>query len=254
MKKRTSFILILVPLTFLGSFNSQAQIAKGSLLLEGNTGNLSFKNGTSKELTPYSSTMSSASTKVSGLSFDLQPTIGYFFCKNIAGGVALSFQYGNLNYTNLDEHGHKYSESTQINSSLGISPFLRCYLPSENLKIRFYGQAGGGVSVGLKNEGSTKSFNQSNVEIFNSKEKYDYTDWHANIMFGLNYFITPAIALNTAIGYEYVTSRFTSKDVSPGPIYFPQEQISTNMESNIRWNVGLSLFIPHKEKIKPAEK
>ena len=139
---------------------AQSNIKKGDWMLGGSVGFSSAK---------YDNAESSYKE------FNLSPDAGYFFIKQLAGGVRL-----NLTSSSYED------VTTEKNTQVMISPFVRYYFLPSTQKLNIFADA----SYGFGNVKSTGA----------ATSEYKISGFAGKA--GVAYFITPATALEFSLGYN----------------------------------------------------
>ncbi len=111
------------------AYYSQAQTAKGNMMIGGSFG----FGSTSYEGSPDKNNF-----------FSFSPSFGYFVSDNLAVGSGLSFTH-NSTSSGINQNS---------NNSFGLTPFVRYYKFTSNEKFAFFGQATLGIST-YRNESGT---------------------------------------------------------------------------------------------------
>lgn len=164
------------------TFASQAQefgFKKSDVIVEGN-----LSANTSNDKTNQTKTNS----------FNFNPSVGYFVSDKIA--VGLDVNVGNEKATkNVDQSNESYVKNNQF----GIGAFGRYYFLELGSRFKTYAQLGAGYAQedGKINNGTTTA------DIAKTK------GFGANAGLGINYFVTPKIAIN--FGLTDLLSFKTSK-------------------------------------------
>ncbi|UOR04096.1 acyloxyacyl hydrolase [Hymenobacter aerilatus] len=117
----------------------------------------------------------------------LTPSVGTFVADNIALGVAVPFE---LRHSKI-----KRGVSSKTNTySLGVTPWLRYYIPSES-RHRLFGEIGAGVA-----------FERAATKIGGDKNGDTSFLFLGNIGAGYSYFITPQLGLEGVLSYGQNTA------------------------------------------------
>ena len=233
--------------------NVQAQFAKGTVLVEGSLGNISYNK--SDYTYEYFNTIPTTSTKsdYKSFGFGLNPLVGFFVTNKLVLGTSLSIYFSSSKSNSLRSTGIKSSDGKSSYVSLGISPFVRYYFAGcKSQKTMFYGQVAGGVSTDLSNKSEYNYYNSAGV--FTNSYKYNYPKkyftYNALVLVGMNHMLSQNVALNMGIGYNYSNSTQTSNSISTnssGVSTTSSNTKNTNKYSGINWSLGFTMFIPHKK-------
>ncbi len=127
-------------------------------------------------------------------SFNFNPSVGYFVTDKIA--VGLDFNVGNnKKTTNVDQANESYVKG----NSFGVGAYGRCYFLELGSRFKTYAQLGAGYAQadGKINDGT------NTIDVPKTK------GFGANAALGINYFVTPKIAIN--FGLTDLLSFKTSK-------------------------------------------
>lgn len=124
--------------------------------------------------------------------FNFTPQVGYFISDKFAAGL-----YFDLSTTKIDN----YSGTTNINktNAFNVGVFGRYYFLDLGQRFKFYGQA----NVGFANSKNT-------LELANlPKVEAKGSGVNAGLDLGVNYFVTPKIAINFAFAnlVDYTTTK-----------------------------------------------
>jgi|GEM_PF-6125286 len=249
MKSKLSLkcVLLLLSLVFISS-HAFAQLKKGTFLTEANFGDLYYSQSASKYV---SGGIQSAKYKGNYLSFSLYPTVGIFLTERFVLGAELDILYSSSKSTSFDKNDIKSSKSNSSSLSLGLLPFGRYYFwKSGDEKSMFYAQLGGGIYGNITRKNEYTAFNTSGEESYKTKYDYPkkYNSLSGNVMVGWNRFLTENIAFNVNLGYEYTKTAETYKFTTTSDLSSTtsSEFKSTYTSGNIRWGLGLTMFIPRK--------
>lgn len=110
-------------------------------------------------------------------SFNLSPNVGYFFINNFAGGLR----------ANVSSSKSEYNSSDVKNTGYELAPFVRYYFLPATQKVNLFADASFGFGQNKYDNGITES-----------KTKFT----NLGIKAGPAIFITPATALEIALGYN----------------------------------------------------
>ena len=191
----------------------------------------------------------SSSNKSSGFGMSIYPTAGYFITDKFVVGASLNIGFSNYKYDYSNSLGQKTTDSKSSDFSLGLDPFVRYYFPGKE-KLRFYGQIQGGVDTELSYNSESTSYNTSTgVADFKYKTNYLTKPKTVSVgaLFGLNYFLSENVALNTSLGYYY--SKYTyeyndeTTDLATNATTTGTNFGYSNNSGNIRWSIGFTKII-----------
>lgn len=222
---------------------SQAQLSKGNWFVEGSLGNIYTTKSESE--TTNSGLLYTGENK--NFSINVYPRMAYFVTDNFAVGVTTGLGFNSSNSENTNPNGIKTSDSESASSYFDMEPFVRYYFPGKE-KIRFYGQAGAGMSFELSRKTEGSNYNGTTGAL-TSSYTYDYPKKYntfiAEAMVGINYFFSDRVAFNSAIGYMYQNSKQTSKSTNTPAGGSPTvyEVDYTNKYTRINWNFGFTIFL-----------
>lgn len=169
MKKILYFIILLCACT-----NLQAQTQKGHWQVGMQVGNITYQDH------------GQAASKSWSARFT--PAAGYFVAKNLLIGAGIPFS---INYASVGQSGSYFQGDDALNTSLGLSPFIRYYFGETRLKPYL----GGSYSYLYK----TYKYTHSTVPIPDIS-----TITHSTVVapsIGLAYFINQQIAFNIDLSY-----------------------------------------------------
>jgi hypothetical protein len=251
MKKLTFKLIALITVfNVISTVDTFAQVKKGNWLVEGNIGNFSFYKSKNQSESGGSITSKSESL---GTSFGVYPKGAYFVINNLAVGstLGLSFSYYNNKYFN--PAGIKTSDYNSFYGYIDIIPFLRYYFPNKKSeKLRFYGQVGGGISIQYFSKYEGTSYNSTGDITSTYQQKYTkpYIYATAEILIGLNYFISKQIAINSSLGYQYNNSSSTYNSTSTTPLGVSTtspDYKSSYQNHRFNWMLGFTYIIPGKK-------
>lgn len=250
MKKLTFKLIALIAVfNVISSGNTFAQLNKGNWLVEGNIGNFSFSKYKNQSESGGSVTSKYESV---GTYLGIYPRGGYFVVNNLAVGstLGLSISYNKSKYYN--SAGVKTSDNNSLYGYIDIIPFLRYYFPSKKSgKLRFYGQAGGGVSIQYFSKYEGTNYNSTGDITSTYKQEYikPYIYASAEILIGLNYFISRQIAVNSSLGYQYSKnfSTYNTTTTILGISTTSPDYKSTYQNHRFSWMVGFTYIITGKK-------
>lgn len=125
-------------------------------------------------------------------SFQLLPNIGFFLSERLVLGGKLQASYS-------------FNSNTDFRSSaIGLSPFVRYYLNPASGRTLWFLAADVGIVAGNLRLNEQFQF------------KLDYTNFTAAGKVGINYFLTPNVALEGTLGVDYANFKTTSDFNSAG--------------------------------------
>ncbi len=230
--------------------SSFAQIRKGLWLVDANIGNLAATKSKDKDLPQNTGRQS----KGSNFHFVLYPRIGYFISKKIVIGSGLYFSYIN-SHSNYYQDNKLYSQQKSSSSNLGISPFIRYYIPLKNETTNFYFQIGGGYDFTILNKSTGISYSEIGEEIGRSNYSGNSNNLFGEGHFGINHFINSLIALNASLAYRYLEFTAASKSnwyyINSNYGYWENKWLLQT--HSVTWNIGLSIFISKNKDEKKSE-
>ena len=248
MKKSTFFLALIMVIGAFTSQSSFAQVQKGNWLVESGIGNLSV----SKTTNNYTSVSSSSKSNYLNAYLSIYPRGGYFVVNNLVIGSTLGTSFSYSKGTGYST-GIKTSTSNSMSGYIDVIPFLRYYFPTKKSgNIRFYGQVGGGASIQYFNKYKSTSYNNTGdiTDTYEQKYTKPYIYAVAEILVGLNYFVSKQIAINTSIGYQYNNSFYTYNYTSTNSMGVPttsSDTKSTYQAHRATWMVGFTYIIPGKK-------
>ena len=139
-------------------------------------------------------------------SFELMPNAGYFFINNFAGGLRAAVS------SSKTEAGTMESTTSRF----AVAPFVRYYFLPSTQKVNIFADASFGFGSAKTETGSFES-------------KYNFTN--LGIMAGPAFFLTPATALEIALGFN--SAKVEDADDS---------------ETTFGVSVGFQIHLPAKKK------
>lgn len=237
-----AFMLSTIP-TFV-----QAQFGKGNWLAEGAIGSFNL---TTNSKTEYEQNGVIDKSENKGFSIGIFPRLGYFVSKSLVVGTTLGVNFNTNKYKSYEVDGSIDFEARSNAFVLDVMPFVRYYFPG-NVKTRFYGQVGGGVSLDLSRKYESKSFDGDGIIIGTSKDNFPkkYNSISGEALVGLNHFVAQNVAINMGLGYRYSSSKQTTSSTYTSGIITntttPEEY--RNKNGAVIWNVGFTMIIPCKKK------
>ena len=247
MKKNVLIIAsCLVALTMFPAITN-AQFAKGNMLVEGSIGNIDVSK--TKTETERSGNVD-FKNETKDFSIAIMPRIGFFLSNNLVVGTTLgiSFNSSKTDYFDVTD-GHKYADTKYSSTTLDLLQFVRYYFPSKNVKTRFYGQIGGGISLDLSAKNEGRDFSTSGQVTSSSKYNYPkkFNKVSGEALVGLNHFISQNVAINAGLGYNYSRSTVTTSFTSAGGTTSTPSKYTVKTGAFL-WNVGFTMIIPCKKK------
>lgn len=174
MKNLKSFLGVFILMLFV--FSVHGQTTRGTILIGGESNfDLSLMNS------KWKSDGGSGSNS-NTLSFGVSPKIGLFIIDNLAIGVKLpiGFQFQE------DENNDKFSSA-----SLGISPFLKYYFGTSNIKPYLNGSVGFSNLV-MKDDPATGPSDKNTVGMFSFE-----------LGGGFGIFLNDKVSVDIGLGYNY---------------------------------------------------
>jgi len=251
MKKNVLIIAsCLVALTMFPAITN-AQFAKGDWLVEGGLGSINVSK--TKNESQTSGDPDVYKTENNNFSISIFPRAGYFVSKNLAVGTTLGISYNSNKYKNFGIDDIKDFESKGSAVILDFTPFVRYYFPGKNIKTRFYGQVGAGISLDLSRKYDSKYVD--NLGNTTTSYKYNYPKKYngisAEALVGLNHFVSQNVAVNAALGYRYASSKETTSYTTNSPGGFSSTTDPTKYSdktSAFIWNVGFTMLLHCKKK------
>jgi hypothetical protein len=132
MQKRLSITLgLLLPVLFIN-----AQFKRGDKMAGASVASLLFNSGSS-DITVEN--IGSNTSKITGYSISLSPSLGWFFNENTAAGFTLSINPSS-NKTTYEQNGSTYQSDKASSYNIGAGGFVRNYF-GEAKTLRPFGQA-----------------------------------------------------------------------------------------------------------------
>ena len=222
---------------------SNAQFAKGTILVEGGLGNLTVAN--SKTRWEDNTGAVNSRYKDNGFSIGIFPRIGFFVTKDFVVGTTLGLNYSSNKSTDQNTVTSVNEYETKTSSfRLDFMPFARYYF-GKNTGTRFYGQIGGGIGVDLSDKSEGKNLQTGTTSKYNYPKKPTTVSGEALV--GLNHFISQNVAINAGLGYKYSSTKYTETYTNYlGITGTPDKYINTG--GAFIWNVGFTMFIPCTKK------
>jgi len=161
-------------------------------------GNLGFGSGSSANKDSLSI------TKSSNTSISVSPSIGYFLSDKVCLGLEIPFEFRQNSSTYSYATAASPSNRKEISFSYGAMPYLRYYM---NFTDKLYGYFNLKAGFGIQNSKVTRSdFASSPIR------KNTYYNYSSGLDFGLMYFVSPKLAIETSIvGLNYYGRYTTSK-------------------------------------------
>ena len=217
--KNSKLRLLLAALPLCLTFQSQAQIHKGTTFIGGNIG---LSTSSTESANP------SMSIENKDFNFAVNPKIGFYLCNSIALGVSLNFSTDNSKSTNF--FNSYYTKQDQNTNMYGASLFGR-YNNALSKRFSFFLEVGAGYgrSIG-KYKQTTTQFDPpgtSNVTRVTSNVISAYA------VPGLIYFVNPKFGIEATYGsIRYAYSNQDKNTAGP----------STFKSNNLNFNLGISTF------------
>jgi len=229
---------------------TNAQFKKGDMLVEGGLGDIKV----SSNKTNYEQNgLPDGKSKSNGFGIEIFPRVGYFISKDVVIGTTLGVGFASSKYQNLnDVTGKKTYESKASATILDVLPFARFYFPGKNVKTRFYGQIGAGISLYISEKQESKNFD--NNEVVTNTYKTNYPKklfaFSGEALVGINHFVSQNVAINAALGYNYSQGKETTTTTqTSGGLTFTSDPVKYTSKTGLfSWNVGFTMFIPCKKK------
>ncbi|MES2516435.1 MAG: hypothetical protein V4580_19945 [Bacteroidota bacterium] len=235
------------------SFNqvTNAQSFKGKWLLEGNLGNIHL----SKDKTTQSSYPSTYVYITKRFSGSVDQRIGYFVNNAVALGIGVN--YGTSYEKSNSDHvaGIGYSNTSLKVGTLGLIPFIRCYLSGKNSNNKLYVQVEGNYNRALFNT-QTLAYYKPNGNLDNTQKRTTNSSAYGGaVLIGFNHFFNEYLAFNTNIGYGHQRSKLvqlTEVTFYPGGFTGNSGYSEKTVSNNLLWNFGFTFVLggKHKEEIK----
>ncbi len=175
--------ICLVPFLFCIMITSEAQIEKGMKVLTGAVSYNYYKN----------SSTNTPPTKNTSSGFSINPQIGFLLNDKFCIGISVPFSNSYATYNN------GFSPALKTNfTSYGLAPYARYY---KGLSDKFYFFANASIGFGLTNASS-----KNTAGLAYKGSGYYYS---SGLNFGLLYFISPKVALETTLaGVNYYHSGY----------------------------------------------
>lgn len=224
-------IFIALPVLFF------AQTRKGTKLVEGNIGNLSFSTNRKPILT------TDESPKEKHFYIDFTTRIGWFLNERFVLGTSVDLSVQRYRLNTSSSGGGFYFNSKESTTLFGLTPFSRYYFSSTS-KTQFYGQIGFGSSFMRQEESSELLFQSSNTVYDSDYSKRTYLNFSGELLFGMNHFIHPNVAFNTAIGPGVFDAYKLSTETSNYSGFVSSSNKLEILERyvNLNWNFGFTFF------------
>ena len=228
---------------------TNAQFAKGDWMVEGGLGSLNL----SKTNNQNEQNGNISKSESNDFSISIFPRAGYFVSNNLVVGTTLGIGFGSSKYKNFNNgNGNKSGESTSNLTSLEFVPFVRYYFPGKKATTRFYAQAGGGITLDLSRKYESKSFNNTGDVTGTFKYNYPkkFNNVAAELLVGLNHFVSQNVAINAALGYRYnkSTETISSSNIFGNTTVTSDPTKYTVKTNAFVWNVGFTMFLHCKKK------
>jgi len=176
MKNLKSFLGGFILMLFV--FSANGQTTRGTILIGGESSfDLNSMNSKWKSDDGSGSLSNSVSLGIS-------PKIGFFIIDNLAVGVKLPINF----YFQKDKNSDKYSST-----SLGISPFLRYYFGTSNIKPYLNGSVGFS-SMTMRDNPASGPSDKSTTGMFS----FDLGG-------GIGIFLNDKVSVDIGVGYNYTS-------------------------------------------------
>ncbi len=252
--KKINFPVVLIVLIFSCAQTTIAQTQKGNWLIEGNIGNFNVTKSNNH------SNIDSITTKTQSQSvyFSVYPRAAYFVINNLAIGSTVGFSITHSKDKRINSSGIKDLETINSYGLFELSPFIRYYFPCKKDKLKFYGQVGGGVFFDMYYILKQTYFNAAGeiTSTFKANTPKKKIGGLAEVMVGVNYFISSQIAVNASLGYQYFrstqTNSFTTTNNSGNTTNSPDDRYVAQSH-RFSWLIGFTYTIPGKCKAVKTE-
>ncbi len=195
----------------------------------------------------------STRTESQSVYFSVYPRGAYFVIDNLAIGSTVGFTFTHSIDKRINSTGIKDLETKNSYGLFELSPFIRYYFPCKKDKLKFYGQAGGGMFFDMYYILDQTYFNSAGeiTSTFRAKTPKKKIGGSAEVLVGVNYFISKQIAVNTSLGYQYYrstqTNSFTTTNSSGNTTNAPDDRYVAQSH-RFSWLVGFTYTIPGKSK------
>ena len=212
--------------------NAGAQIESGLWFVESSIGD--FKRDMSK-FSDGSAEVEQTESRVS-----LIPVIGYMAGEHIAFGLRIKSGFEKTRQTSVDQSIENSSEITR--NTLSLEPFMRIYFPTSHYRTRPFIQLGAGKGYMSAREEYSLKQGSSLTESNETSRHDEYLQVDAEL--GLNYLVTPDIAISSGVGYYLMYGKF-DYNVQQGGTSVSQQSVTRNGDSSrgsMLWRLGFSLF------------
>lgn len=241
---------ILITLT---SGQLMAQAKKGNILTESSVGNIYIGNSNSSYET-VGTYPNKSTSKSQSFSLDLYPSVGIFLSDKLVVGGKLDLYFYSSKYKSYDDKSRLTNDSKSSNISLGLLPFVRYYFwKNADEKSLLYAQASGGGYFYLTDKYESKNYDvATGLLTYNMEYEYPekYKRYAVEVMVGWNRFLSENVALNIGLGYNYSKSSQSNRYIynySSGLTTTSDLNKSEYKYSQVRWDIGLSIFIPRNK-------
>ena len=202
MKKLALIIVLCVS----GAFALQAQVQKGSKLIDVGIGGITI--GGSKSTTSYSNTPTIYNSEGNSYSVSLYPEVAWFLADNLAVGASFSLSYYHSESTSTNSSSTTTTESKYTSPGLYLGPMARYYFGSSE-KGRPFAGVNGQFGMYFGNSKSLSSSGSSSETKYKPKG-----DWSVSANGGYEVFLSPNVGLYGSIGVTYGGSK-TEYEYSP---------------------------------------
>ncbi len=247
--KKVAFVIAVIFTAIMFPQNGFAQTQKGNWLVEGNMGNFNFSKSNNHSNIDTLTTR----TEMQSVYFSLYPRGAYFVMDNLAIGSTVGFSITHSKDKRINSSGVKDLETKNSFGIFELSPFVRYYFPCKKEKLKFYGQVGGGVFFDMYYILQQTYFNGAGeiTGTFKSNTPKKKIGGLAEVMLGVNYFISKQIAVNASLGYQYFrstqTNSFTTTNSSGNTTNSPGDRYMSQSH-RFSWLIGFTYTIPGKSK------
>lgn len=207
-----------------------AQLSKGNLLVTG-----AFSVGsTSQENTIAGKTTDGPSTST----FSIIPNVSYFLSDRFAVGLELG--YSRLSSEVVDVTSSRTTTTKEVTSGLGLSPFVRYYIPLGQ-KFYFYGQGGFGFTSGKVENTITTVTTFLGTQTTETKTESDLSAFNVGFRPGVTYFFTDRFALDASFGllnFSNLTEKLGNNETKNSEINFNIIPSSLTFGLSYRFGAG----------------
>jgi hypothetical protein len=203
LRKILSGVLMIVSFS-----TAKAQFSKGDKMVGASVASLLFNSGSS-DITVES--IGSNTSKVTGYSINISPSIGWFLNENTAAGFTLTINPGS-DKTTYEQNGSTYQSDKASRYNLGAGGFVRNYF-GDAKKMKPYGQAS--INVGTSSL-KTDGFFYYNTGNPLYKQTYDGKSsggffLNAALTGGFTKMLSETTGLDFYLGYNFSVNNYTFK-------------------------------------------